>query len=63
MLVCVQTKPLNMEKTLEENNIPDESEEFAKLMIPEDEYVPTLHVYFNDDLTIGWIDLEAYVEF
>lgn len=44
---------LDLSKTLEENGVKDESEEMAKLNLDEDEYIPTLHVYFNDDLTIG----------
>lgn len=43
---------LNMDLTLDENGIPDESDEFANLNIDEDQYIPALHVYFNDDLTI-----------
>jgi hypothetical protein len=42
-----------MNKTLEENGIPDESAEFAALRMDESEYIPVLHVYFADDLTIG----------
>jgi hypothetical protein len=40
-----------MQRTLEENGIPDESEEFSSLRLDEDFYIPTIHVYFNDDLT------------
>lgn len=43
---------LNMELNLEENNIPDETEEFDQLNIDEDQYIPALHVHFNDDLTV-----------
>lgn len=43
---------LNMELNLEDNGVPDESEEFENLNIDEDDYIPTLHVYFNDDLTV-----------
>lgn len=47
-------RPLDMDKTLEENNICDETEEFEKLGIPESEwYIPAIHLYFNDDLTIA----------
>jgi len=46
-------RPLNMAKTLEENGIADESAEFAALRLDETEFVPVLHVYFNDDLTVG----------
>lgn len=44
-------RPLDMEKTLQENGVADESEEFEELGISEDFYVPVLHLYFNDDLT------------
>jgi hypothetical protein len=42
---------LNMDKTLEENGISDESETFTQLGMDDEYYVPTLHIYFNDDLS------------
>ena len=42
-----------MEKTLEENDIPDDRDEFISYGIDEDEYIPAIHLYFNDDLTIA----------
>lgn len=46
-------RPLDMELRLDENDIPDETEEFERLDIPEDEwYIPAIHLYFNDDLTV-----------
>ncbi len=42
---------LDMDKTLEENGVPDEAEKFRALGLDDDFYVPTLHIYFNDDLT------------
>eukprot|EP00462_Mataza_sp_D1_P002956 CAMPEP_0175102324 /NCGR_PEP_ID=MMETSP0086_2-20121207/8367_1 /TAXON_ID=136419 /ORGANISM="Unknown Unknown, Strain D1" /LENGTH=223 /DNA_ID=CAMNT_0016377109 /DNA_START=33 /DNA_END=704 /DNA_ORIENTATION=+ len=45
-------RPLNMALTLEDNGVPDESEEFAALSIDEDQYIPAIHIYFNDDLTV-----------
>ena len=45
--------PLDMKKTLAENDVPDESEEFERLSINDDYYTPTLHVYYNDDLTVA----------
>jgi hypothetical protein len=45
-------RPLNMRKTLDENGILDESEEFA-LMGMEDAYIPAVHVCFNDDLSVA----------
>lgn len=44
-------RPLDMTKTLEENGVVDEANEFADLRLDDDFYIPTLHVYFNDDLT------------
>lgn len=45
-------KPLDMEKTLDENDIPDETFEYGELGIDEDDYVPAVHLYYNDDLTV-----------
>ncbi|KAL4426633.1 hypothetical protein ABPG74_018711 [Tetrahymena malaccensis] len=46
--------PLDMDKNLEENGIPDETVEFEELDIPETEwYIPAIHLYFNDDLTVA----------
>ena len=43
-----------MKMTLAENDIYDENHEYESLGIPEDRwYVPTLHLYFNDDLTFA----------
>lgn len=42
-----------MDKTLEENEIPDEASEFERLSIEEEFYFPILHLYFNDDLTVA----------
>ena len=48
-------KPLSMKHTLAENGIDDETEEFEKIEVPEDEwYVPCIHIYFNDDLSVMW---------
>ena len=46
-------RPLDMEKTLEENDIPDETDEFVDLNIDEDAYIPAVHLYYNDDLTVA----------
>ena len=46
-------RPLDMDKTLEENDIPDETEEFVDLNIDEHAYVPAVHLYYNDDLTVA----------
>ena len=40
-----------MDKTLEENGIPDEDEEFYKLSMNDDTFLQAIHLYFNDDLT------------
>lgn len=43
---------LDMTLNLQENGIPDESEECLSLGIDPHEYIPTVHLYFDDDLTI-----------
>lgn len=42
---------LNMDKTLSENGIVDESDLFTSLGLPSDHHIPVIHIYFNDDLT------------
>ena len=42
-----------MKKNLEDNGIKDETDEFIELEIPEEEwYVPAIHLFFNDDLSV-----------
>ena len=42
---------LNMNATLDENGISDESQSFENVGLEYDFYLPTLMIYFNDDLT------------
>lgn len=44
-------KNLDMMKTLQQNGIEDESEAFYELNMDEDDFLPAIHLYFNDDLT------------
>jgi len=44
---------LEMNLTLDENDIPDEAPKFDSLDIDEDLYVPIVHLYFSDDLTVA----------
>lgn len=44
-------KNLEMAKTLEDNDVADDSEEFYKLAMNDDSFLPAIHIYFNDDLT------------
>eukprot|EP00744_Colponema_vietnamica_P008708 GILI01012414.1.p1 GENE.GILI01012414.1~~GILI01012414.1.p1 ORF type:complete len:224 (-),score=41.67 GILI01012414.1:64-735(-) len=46
-------RPLDMEQTLDQNGIPDETDEYKRLGIPENEYIPAVHIYFNDDLSVA----------
>ncbi|XP_067004187.1 cytochrome b5 domain-containing protein 1 [Anabrus simplex] len=46
-----ETRVLDMNKTLEENKIPDYRDEFKKYGQLEDEYIPAIMLYYNDDLT------------
>lgn len=48
------SKPLDMEGTLDENDIIDETDKFEALAIPETEwYIPPILIHFDDDLTEG----------
>ena len=42
---------LDMGKTLQQNDVMDEDEEFYQLSMNDEEFLPALHLYFNDDLT------------
>ncbi|KAJ1328329.1 hypothetical protein BSLG_010061 [Batrachochytrium salamandrivorans] len=44
---------LDMNLTLEENGVRDESDYFDRLGIDEDQWLPALHLYFSDDLTVA----------
>ena len=44
---------LDMKATLEENGIKDEGEDLEELGIDKDLYLPVVHIYFNDDLTVA----------
>lgn len=43
--------PLDMDKNLQQNRIPDEDEEFYELNLDADAFKPAILLYFNDDLT------------
>ena len=44
--------PLDMERTLEENDIPDETDQFNELNLDDEAYVPAVHLYYKDDQTV-----------
>ena len=46
-------KVLDMSANLTTNGIPDERDELTERGIADDEYIPAIHLYFNDDLTIS----------
>ena len=46
-------KPLDMDRTLEDNGFPLEEEEIEDLGLDTEEYLPVIHLYYNDDLTEG----------
>ncbi|CBH14986.1 TAX-2 [Trypanosoma equiperdum] len=46
-----EPRDLDMDKTLDENGVLDESEEFESLGLNADYYIPALHLYYDDDLT------------
>ncbi|XP_044271122.1 cytochrome b5 domain-containing protein 1 [Tribolium madens] len=43
-------KLIEMDKTMDENGIPDDREKMAELGIPKSFFVPSVNLYFNDDL-------------
>nr|XP_023012692.1 cytochrome b5 domain-containing protein 1 [Leptinotarsa decemlineata] len=43
-------KNIFMNKTLDENGFPDERDLFTKLGLPQTYYIPTVFLYYNDDL-------------
>ena len=40
-----------MYKTLEQNEIKDDDEDFYQLSMNDDHFLQAIHLYFNDDLT------------
>lgn len=42
-----------MDKNLAQNDIQDETEELLELGIDLEDYIPAIHLYFDDDLTIA----------
>lgn len=44
---------LNMDRNLAQNDIPDETDDLLELGIDVDDYIPAIHLYFDDDLTIA----------
>ena len=45
--------PMPWLQTLADNQVPDESATFEDHDISNEFYVPILHVYWNDDLTVA----------
>lgn len=50
-LIGEQFAPIRMDWTLTMNGIMDESDTFLQLGLDDDFDIPTIHLYFNDDLT------------
>ena len=44
---------LDLNKTLQGNGVLDDSQEFEELAIPSDFYIPVIHLYYTDDLTVA----------
>ena len=40
-----------MDKTLSENDIKDDDDDFYNLRMNDDEFLQSIQLYFNDDLT------------
>mmetsp|Transcript_28939 Transcript_28939/g.39968 ORF Transcript_28939/g.39968 Transcript_28939/m.39968 type:complete len:230 (+) Transcript_28939:163-852(+) len=44
---------LDLDKTLEENGVINENDDFEACSIPDDYYIPVIHLYYKDDLTVA----------
>jgi len=44
---------LDLDKTLEENGLVDDTEDFEAYGIEDDYYIPVIHIYYKDDLTVA----------
>jgi len=44
---------VDLEKTLEQNGVVDDTQTFEELSIPNDAAIPVIHLYFKDDLTVA----------
>ena len=53
MLDEADFRPMDMQKTLAENGVTNEASEFERLRIDQDFYIPVIHLYYNDDLTVA----------
>uniref|UniRef100_A0A8C4SCZ6 Cytochrome b5 domain-containing protein 1 n=1 Tax=Erpetoichthys calabaricus TaxID=27687 RepID=A0A8C4SCZ6_ERPCA len=42
---------MDMSKTLEENGVRDEDDNFFAMRMERDDWIPAIHLYYNDDLT------------
>jgi len=42
-----------MTKTLQDNGVEDDAAELRSLGLAGNSYLPTIHLYFNDDLTVA----------
>lgn len=46
-------QPLDMRLTMDENGIFSDVEEFIALHVPTDYYIPVIHLYWTDDLSVA----------
>ncbi|XP_056884025.1 cytochrome b5 domain-containing protein 1 [Takifugu flavidus] len=44
---------LDMSKTLDQNHVPDDDQELQELRLDPERFIPSIQLYFNDDLTEG----------
>ncbi|TPX31969.1 hypothetical protein SmJEL517_g04796 [Synchytrium microbalum] len=52
---------LDMSLTLEGNGIADESARFQKLDMDDEHWLPAIHLYFADDLTVAYVAIWSYL--
>lgn len=49
----LEPQELDMQRTLAENGVEDERSKFESCQLPPDFFVPVLHLFWADDLTVA----------
>lgn len=49
----LEPQEVDMQRTLAENGVPDERANFEACQLPPDFFVPVLHLFWADDLTVA----------
>jgi hypothetical protein len=50
---ALELRELDMNRTLSQNGLKDEAQDLEDCMLDDDFYIPVLHLYWSDDLSIA----------